>query len=78
MESETSTKELTPPSPFERFAQLVVADRELHKALRNAPDVESFIALAVELGRTHGCLFTGGEVRATLQEKRREWLQRWI
>ncbi|HWV99591.1 MAG TPA: Nif11-like leader peptide family natural product precursor [Candidatus Acidoferrum sp.] len=78
MELETSTKEFASRSPFERFAQLVLEDGEVHKTLREAPDAESFIALAVELGRTHGCPFTAETVRSALQEKRREWLQRWL
>ncbi len=63
---------------FERFAHLVLESGELHKALRETPDVESFIALAVKLGRRHNCSFTAEDVRAALEEKRREWLQRWI
>jgi hypothetical protein len=66
-----------PPS-FERFCQLVLEDDALHKALRETPDTESFIALTVELAQSHGCDFTPDDLRQALEDKRREWLERWV
>jgi len=69
------------PSELEnlnRFGDLVLADRELHDALRAVPAGESFLALMVRLGAEHGCSFTAATVQAAVNEKRRAWLERWI
>ena len=63
---------------LERFCSIVVADDQLHLALLDAPDLERFAALTVELAQKHGCHFTVEEVRAALEEKRRAWLQHWV
>lgn len=63
---------------LERFCRLAVEDERLHRALRETPDTEGFVALAIQLGETHGCSFTADDVRSALQEKRRQWLEQWI
>ncbi|MGO8835826.1 MAG: Nif11-like leader peptide family natural product precursor [Limisphaerales bacterium] len=63
---------------LERFSQMVLADRQLHEQLRTTADLESFIALAVRLGRERGCELTAEEIRAAVQERRRAWFERWI
>ncbi len=63
---------------LERFCRIVATDDQLHLALLDAPDLERFAALTVELGQKHGCCFTVEEVRAALEEKRRAWLQHWV
>lgn len=69
---------LTEQQNLERFGELVLEDRELHDQLRAAENVESFIALAVRLGAKRGCDFTATVVQATVNEKRRAWLERWL
>ena len=63
---------------LERFGELVLADRALHEQLRATRDVETFAALAVQLGAERGCVFTAEVVRKALSERRRAWLERWI
>ena len=63
---------------LERFRELVLNDPRLHDELRRTPDLESFAARAVELGRDYGCEFTAQTVRSAEQEMRRVWLERWI
>ncbi len=68
---------IAPPN-LERFRQLVLADRSLHRQLLQTPDLPGFVALAVRLGAERDCNFTEQEVRAALRECRRSWLERWI
>lgn len=63
---------------LERFRELVLNDASLHDELRATPDLEAFVARAVELGRERGCEFTTETVRAAVQEARRALLERWI
>jgi hypothetical protein len=63
---------------LERFRQLVLADRGLFEQLRQTAGLDGFVALAVRLGKERDCVFTEEEVRATLRECRRAWLERWI
>ena len=71
------------PSPelhrgLERFRELVLEDERLLERLRQTGNLESFVALSVELGQAHGCVFSPEEMRELVQTERREWLQRWI
>ena len=63
---------------LERFQEMVVADRRLFTQLRGTADLESFVALAVQLGAERGCGFTPETVHAAIQERRRAWLERWL
>jgi hypothetical protein len=61
-----------------RFRQLVLEDDKLLERLRATGDLESFVALTVQLGGEHGYALTPEQVRAAVQEQRRAWLQKWI
>jgi len=63
---------------WERFHQIVLRDDQLLSQLQQAADLQSFAALAVELGQREGCRFTTEHVRAAVQEARRAWLERWL
>ncbi len=63
---------------LERFGEFVLADPALHQQLRATGDVETFAALAVQLGAKRGCVFTAEVVRNALNERRRAWLERWV
>ncbi len=63
---------------LDRFCELVLENESLHDQLRATADLESFVALAVELGRQHGCAFAPAEIQELLREKRRAWLERWV
>lgn len=63
---------------LERFRQIVLEDDRLLERLRQTGDLESFVALLVELGLEHGCPFTPEHVREAVQAQRRTWLQKWI
>jgi hypothetical protein len=63
---------------LERFRELALADDQLLHRLRQTGDLESFVALSVQLGQAHDCLFSAQEVRALVQTEWREWLQRWV
>ena len=56
----------------------MLADRALHDRLRAAENVFAFAELAVRLGGERGLVFTEATVQNAVQEKRREWLERWI
>jgi hypothetical protein len=61
-----------------RFGELVLADAVLHDRLRAAPTPQEFAELAVQLGAERGCAFRVQTVQERVQQKRREWLERWI
>jgi hypothetical protein len=63
---------------LKQFGELVLADRALHDQLRATENVFAFAELAVRLGAEHGLVFAESTVQAAVQEKRREWLERWI
>jgi hypothetical protein len=63
---------------LDRFCQLVLENERLHDQLCATADLESFVALAVELARQHGCNFTAAQIHELLKEKRRAWLERWV
>lgn len=66
-ESIMSTKSLERLKSFERFLQLVLEDEVLQARFQEAPDQESLVNLAVELGREKGYDFTADEVRQELE-----------
>lgn len=51
---------------LEDFYAKVMADQALQSQLTGAPDVQSFVAMAVRLGQEHGYTFTADEVVARL------------
>jgi len=63
---------------LKRFGELVLADRTLHNQLRATENIFSFAGLAVRLGAERGLVFNEATVQNAVQEKRREWLERWI
>jgi hypothetical protein len=63
---------------WERFGELVLADRELHDRLRTGVNLDAFVMLAVELGAERGCVFSAAVVEAVLLEQRSAWLERWL
>jgi hypothetical protein len=63
---------------LERFRELVLEADQLLQRLRQTGDLESFVALSVQLGQAHGCPFPAEAMRELVQAERREWLQRWI
>jgi hypothetical protein len=69
---------LTQSENLHRFGKLVLADRALHDQLRATNDVFTFAELAVRLGAERGLVFDVATVQNAVQEKRREWLERWI
>ncbi len=68
----------TPSENLKRFGELVLADRALHDRLRATENVFAFAELAVRLGAERGLVFDEATVQNAVQEKRREWLERWI
>ncbi|MEP7336643.1 MAG: Nif11-like leader peptide family natural product precursor [Acidobacteriota bacterium] len=67
-----------PEADFEAFRHLVLQDLSLQAQLRDEPDQQKFIALAVQLGTERDCHFTADEVVRELQVSRRGWFERWI
>jgi hypothetical protein len=63
---------------LKRFGDLVLADRALHDRLRATENVFAFAELSVRLGAERGLVFTEATVQNAVQEKRREWLERWV
>jgi predicted ribosomally synthesized peptide with nif11-like leader len=55
---------------LEQFYQRVLENPALQEPLREAPDQESLVRLAVELGRENGYDFTTQEVVAAIEEVR--------
>ena len=63
---------------FERFRELVLADRALHDQLRAAPDEPAFIELAVRLAAERRCSLSAPVLQDAIIQKRRAWLERWL
>lgn len=54
-----------------QFREVFLNSTELQERLKAAPDAESFVRLAVELGQECGYTFTVEEVEATILDKAR-------
>jgi hypothetical protein len=63
---------------FERFQELVLADRALLDQLRATPNEPAFIELAVRLAAERRCALTAQDLRVAMAQKRRAWLERWL
>ena len=63
---------------LKQFGHLVLADRGLRDQLRATNDVLAFAELSVRLGAERGLIFDVTTVQNAVQEKRQEWLERWI
>ena len=61
-----------------RFRERVLAEPELHVRLRAAANQQDFIALTVQLGAEHGCVFSAATVEAAERAERQAWLERWL
>jgi hypothetical protein len=64
-------------SDFADFRQRVFADLALQARLRPMSDLESFVALAVRLGRDSGFSFAADDVMAELKRGQATWLSNW-
>jgi hypothetical protein len=64
-------------SDFADFRQHVLADAALQARLRPISDLESFVALAVRLGRDRGFGFAAEDVMAELKRGQTAWLTNW-
>jgi predicted ribosomally synthesized peptide with nif11-like leader len=53
---------------LEQFYQQVLQDPKLQEQLRAAPDKQSIIKLAVDLGQQNGYSFTAQDVEAAIEE----------
>lgn len=69
---ESSAEEL------ERFRKLVRGDLALQQRLRLTSDRESFIRLAVSVGREDGYKFTPTDVENALRAAQQSFMERWI
>lgn len=67
-----------PEANFEEFRRLVLQDLKLQCLLRDEPDQQEFIALAVRLGAERDCHFTADDVLMEIQAGRRAWIERWF
>lgn len=67
-----------PEADFEAFRRLVLQDLYLQAQLRDEPDQQKFIALAVQLGAERDCHFTADDLVMELQASRRAWFERWV
>lgn len=67
-----------PEADFESFRRLVLQDLSLQVQLRDEPDQQNFIALAVRLGAERDCHFTADDVLKEIQTSRRAWFERWF
>jgi hypothetical protein len=65
------------PSGFADFRQQVLADATLQARLRRISDLETFVALAVRLGRDSGFSFAAEDVTAELKRGQTAWLSNW-
>ena len=63
---------------FERFRALVMTDPALQEQLWAVSEREAFMALAVALGKAHGCDFAAEDVGQALNAGRRAWIERWL
>jgi len=63
---------------LERFRRLVLEDVSLQEALRETPDVGTFVSLTVRLGEERGCSFNADDLEAALRASRRAWVERWL
>ncbi len=65
-----------PVDDFVSFQQLVIDEAGLFAQLQSTASTEAFVALAVELGASHGLTFDADHVHASLQAARRAWIER--
>ncbi|MBJ6762538.1 Nif11 family protein [Myxococcaceae bacterium JPH2] len=63
---------------FEHFHARVLADPALQRALRDTPDLATFLVLAQRLSAEQGCPLTESDLRDAMDTARRTWRERWI
>lgn len=63
---------------FEQFREMVLRDTVLQERLRETPDRETFITLALRLGEERGYSFTAHDVEAAIRASQQAWLLRWV
>jgi len=71
-------EETSAPEELQRFRQKVLTDLSLQKRLRQTDDRESFIRLALGLGRQFGYRFTAADAENALRAEQQAWIERWI
>lgn len=63
---------------FERFRQVVLADKLLQERLRSVADRDAFSALVVESAAELGFALTVDDVTEAVRDGRRAWIERRI
>ena len=66
------TQQVSPrtiPADLQQFIQAVLKDPRLQDQLKAAPDRESLVELAVQLGRAKGYSFTSEDLEATMVQQ---------
>ena len=76
--SSSASAEISSPDEFERFREIVLTDPVLQHRLRTTADRESFVRLAVTVGREIGYQFSTADVENAMEQARREWYKKWI
>jgi hypothetical protein len=76
--SSDSCSDTSSPDEFERFRDIVLTDPALQHRLRATSDRESFIKLAVTVGRQIGYQFSAGDVESAMERARQELYETWI
>ena len=63
---------------FDRFRDVVLANEDLQRQLRETPDKETFLEVMMNLGRECGYNFSIADIESALGQARRTWIERWI
>ena len=62
---------------FERFREMVFADRDLQDALMAETNTDAFVEMVSRLARDRGCDLSVDAVRGELRASRLAWLERF-
>ena len=63
---------------IDRFRDVVLANEDLQRQLRETPDKETFLEVMMNLGRECGYNFSIADIESALGQARRTWIERWI
>jgi hypothetical protein len=61
-----------------RFCELVLADLELQKHLKNLTERDEFISKVIALSAASGLEISRKEIEERMRENRRLWHERWM
>jgi hypothetical protein len=61
-----------------RFCELVLADLELQKHLKNLTERDEFISKVIKLSAASGLEISRKEIEERMRENRRLWHERWM